>query len=104
MSLTAKAELCPVCKGSGKYEGNTCHGCEGRGWLTLYILNEESQTIRLPQPSPAEIPYWLREVPTAPGGPGDGLPFWRIDAGGSYPERDCPIRFAVTRPKDSPCS
>lgn len=41
------AEICPVCKGSGKYkqygEGlstisyyeTTCHGCNGKGWVIV---------------------------------------------------------------------
>lgn len=36
--LSARASLCPVCHGTGKYppaQGNTCHGCEGRGWVKL---------------------------------------------------------------------
>ena len=28
-----KIEVCPVCKGSGKYEAAKCHGCAGQGWL-----------------------------------------------------------------------
>ena len=29
------ALLCPVCKGSGKYTGDKCHGCNGRGWVQV---------------------------------------------------------------------
>ena len=38
------AETCPVCGGSGKLSGDdrspmpicqTCHGCSGRGWVTI---------------------------------------------------------------------
>ena len=42
------AEVCPVCKGSGKYRDytncnytatiyveRTCHGCNGTGWITV---------------------------------------------------------------------
>ena len=40
-----KADLCPVCKGTGKYREivsygtitakfeKTCHGCDGKGWV-----------------------------------------------------------------------
>ena len=44
MDLSKHAELCPVCKGSGKYaiEGplcttveHVCHGCTGKGWVTV---------------------------------------------------------------------
>lgn len=44
------AELCPVCKGSGKYKKYfttfstgaiytemTCHGCGGKGWVVVQI-------------------------------------------------------------------
>ncbi len=30
-----KAVLCPVCKGSGKYKDERCHGCYGRGWVQV---------------------------------------------------------------------
>jgi DnaJ-class molecular chaperone len=39
------AEVCPVCKGSGKVKGSVggvgqqftvfCHGCDGRGWVQV---------------------------------------------------------------------
>ena len=35
------AELCPVCKGSGKWwdprdnKLHTCHGCQGMGWVAV---------------------------------------------------------------------
>ena len=42
------AEVCPVCKGTGKYKDytncnysatiyveKTCHGCAGKGWVTV---------------------------------------------------------------------
>ncbi len=31
------AELCPVCSGTGKCEGETCHGCVGLGWVVVGI-------------------------------------------------------------------
>ena len=30
-----KAVKCPVCEGSGKYEKKECHGCAGKGWVTV---------------------------------------------------------------------
>jgi len=30
-----KAQICPVCNGSGKYEGKECHGCDGKGWVSV---------------------------------------------------------------------
>ena len=47
---TSHAEICPVCKGTGKYVQQlnptnttginssisfTCHGCNGKGWVTV---------------------------------------------------------------------
>jgi hypothetical protein len=29
------AEICPVCRGSGNYNNNQCHGCSGYGWITV---------------------------------------------------------------------
>ena len=48
-----KADLCPVCKGTGEYteyiecEGTifkvstkrTCHGCGGKGWVVIPTVN-----------------------------------------------------------------
>lgn len=46
----AHSEICPVCRGSGKYyipppldstldlsseNDNTCHGCGGKGWVAV---------------------------------------------------------------------
>ena len=30
-----KAVTCPVCNGSGKYKDETCHGCNGLGWVQV---------------------------------------------------------------------
>lgn len=30
-----RPELCPVCKGEGKYKEKTCHGCDGKGWIEI---------------------------------------------------------------------
>lgn len=30
-----RAQGCPVCNKSGKYEGKTCHGCNGKGWVQV---------------------------------------------------------------------
>ena len=38
-----KAQLCPVCQGSGNYKGASCHGCHGRGWVTV----PEDRPVRL---------------------------------------------------------
>jgi len=30
-----QAVICPVCNGTGKYEGKNCHGCNGKGWIEI---------------------------------------------------------------------
>ncbi len=30
-----QAVLCPVCNGSGKVKKKTCHGCDGKGWVSV---------------------------------------------------------------------
>ena len=30
-----KAQICPVCKGKGKYLTKKCHGCLGKGWVKV---------------------------------------------------------------------
>ena len=36
----AHAERCLVCNTSGKVNGKQCHGCEGKGWVTV---NDDSK-------------------------------------------------------------
>jgi len=31
----AHAEKCPLCKGAGTVKEKTCHGCNGKGWVTV---------------------------------------------------------------------
>ena len=30
-----KATKCPVCEGTGKYKEKECHGCDGKGWVSV---------------------------------------------------------------------
>lgn len=30
-----KAQLCPVCRGSGKFQKAPCHGCRAKGWVQV---------------------------------------------------------------------
>ena len=65
----AHSEKCPVCGGSGKYEKENCHGCNGRGWIVIgyepvpyipqpyYPIN--------PQPWPRRD-YWYPYSPNYP--------------------------------------
>jgi len=32
-----KAVICPVCEGSGKYKDKKCHGCDGKGWVSVMV-------------------------------------------------------------------
>ncbi len=55
-----KAQLCPVCNGSGEYrkidekegEGEICHGCGGMGWIEVSD-----------EPANEYPPYTLRTYP-----------------------------------------
>ena len=55
-----KAELCPVCKGSGKL-GDLwckCHGCKGRGWIKVGG-DVDTQNYPFYEPNPwAGYPYF----------------------------------------------
>jgi len=58
------AEVCPICKGTGKVEAGenlerNCHGCGGLGWITV---------VDSAQPSHVGVPYipFLPFHPTAP--------------------------------------
>jgi hypothetical protein len=62
------AEKCPVCEGSGKYEKAQCHGCEGKGWVTVQD-DQPSGVVwwYTPQYVPAiYIPYYPEYVPRYP--------------------------------------
>lgn len=59
------SEICPVCKGTGKYKEytnyscsiyseHTCHGCNGKGWVTIndeqvpYKFNYDTEMCHIP--------------------------------------------------------
>jgi hypothetical protein len=67
------AELCPVCKGSGKHQvvDQACHGCDGKGWVTVQDSSEQ-QTI----PYYVPVPYYV--PPTEPLNPWYpySTPYW----------------------------
>lgn len=52
--MSTHAEICPICKGTGKYKDYSnsnygtniymqtiCHGCKGKGWITIEDNIEE---------------------------------------------------------------
>jgi len=63
-----KAQVCPVCNGSGKYfvpltassqavgSQVTCHGCEGKGWVE--VSGDEPRVIRYYYPSYPSYGGW----------------------------------------------
>lgn len=52
----ARAQICPVCGGEGKYKGKPCHGCGGKGWILV-------PGGRLPYPfTPHDPPYHPRPL------------------------------------------
>jgi len=57
------AKLCPVCKGTGKYMEKRCHGCFGKGWVTVGTDYPPA----CPRPCPApQTPYWEPWRPSLP--------------------------------------
>lgn len=55
-----RAVRCPVCNGSGKYNGETCHGCGGKGWVEVHG-NYPYPWTPWPKPDPFTRPwkpYW----------------------------------------------
>jgi hypothetical protein len=69
-----KAQLCPVCNGSGKLtiEGsitdtsiswpryNTCHGCSGKGWVEVSDEQPYINPIYPVYPCyPLTLPWWV---------------------------------------------
>ncbi len=54
----AHAEICPVCKGNGKVEKETCHGCGGKGWVQVDDVGNTFFPIYPCQPcNPYQPPY-----------------------------------------------
>ncbi len=54
----AHAEICPVCKGTGrKLDQGVCHGCGGSGWVTVGT--------EYPQPTPSWCTCHLKGKTTA---------------------------------------
>jgi len=70
----ARADLCPVCRGSGKYKSSNpverlhgekpCHGCWGRGWVEV----TDGPFLLPPQTEVPWTPVPVR-TPTMPGFP-----------------------------------
>jgi len=74
--MMVHSEICPVCKGTGKYKKElkdvctlkeeTCHGCNGRGWVEVgrddYWFPRPngvpSSTVPYVPPQPWIITWW----------------------------------------------
>lgn len=52
-----KAELCPVCSGSGKYNKKQCHGCNSMGWILIPETNKQYVPYLMPYPISPEPTY-----------------------------------------------
>lgn len=76
----AKAEKCPVCVGTGKFEGVPCHGCGGKGWVEVGDSYPIPYPLPYPQPYP-DYPY--------PYYPNTDPPYYPNTSGISTPAR-CP--------------
>lgn len=60
----AHAEKCPVCSGTGKSEPDkVCHGCDGKGWVT--VKDDDSGNWTYPVPYP-QWPWYDPYRPTYP--------------------------------------
>ena len=54
----AHSDICPVCESSGKYKRKECHGCDGKGWITVGTDCTPIPYI-YPQPYyPPMVPFW----------------------------------------------
>jgi hypothetical protein len=72
----AHAERCPVCHGSGKLSNDgkstavsepTCHGCWGRGWVTVEDACPALPSPHLArEPEPLPVWHWSRQVWAGP--------------------------------------
>ena len=65
-----KAVKCPVCEGSGKYEKKECHGCAGKGWVTVGMDYPPYNPLPF-NPYPSPYPYY----------PNPWYPRWQYETG-----------------------
>jgi hypothetical protein len=64
------AEICPVCKGTGKYKRKKCHGCNGKGWVEIGTDPIVIPPIKPTRPMPTIPPI----IPPAEPFPGPCVP------------------------------
>ncbi len=62
----AHAETCPLCNGSGKLQepgstavmNKTCHGCGGKGWVSVEDRQDFGDPCLVPYPWMSSPPQW----------------------------------------------
>lgn len=67
----AQVATCLICDGKGEVEGYStlhpevlpCHGCGGKGWVTVHESMSEIPSIRDPEADPARIPHTRLDTP-----------------------------------------
>jgi len=62
------SEICPVCSGTGKYNGAQCHGCDGDGWVEVSNgdCNPPWDVTFTPCPQDCGHPYYIATDPAYP--------------------------------------
>jgi len=58
----AHLEICQVCKGSGEYRGEQCHGCNGKGQNPLPPSNPEIRWWGQPRRRVYPVPFSYIEL------------------------------------------
>ncbi len=79
----AHSEKCPVCEGNGKYEKKDCHGCNGKGWITI---QDNGSGIIYYYPQYIPLVYSPPYYPVYPGTTND--PQWTYTIGADSVSRE----------------
>lgn len=73
------SEICPVCQGKGKIDGQACHGCNGRGWVEV---QDSTYPPFIPCTPPAPVYPW----PTYPPNHDPYYPNWTCKEQTNFPQ------------------